>query len=249
EEAARRARRPEDREHGPGCIGQRVPRTPGAAPLSRQHGTPRAGHDPGRGQGLRRRCGCRVAGRPRRRRPGETHLQAARLWRAEARALAADHALVPVYREVLADMLTPVLAYTLLCPTGEPGFLLESVEGGERLARYSFIGSRPVELDLGDGNPLPALVRVAGESVAPVSGLPRFHGGAVGYLGYETARHFEHLPVADGPAPPMPESAFLKAEDLALFDHVTRRLKLMTIHRPAAEDYDEAVARVDRMEK
>ena len=169
--------------------------------------------------------------------------------RAEARALAADHPLVPVYREILADMLTPVRAYALLCPAVEPGFLLESVEGGERLARYSFIGSRPVELDLGDGNPLPALVQVASESVAPVSGLPRFHGGAVGYLGYETARHFEHLPVADGPAPAMPESAFLKAEDLAVFDHVTRRLKLMTIHRPAIEDYDEAVARVDRMEK
>jgi anthranilate synthase component 1 len=154
-----------------------------------------------------------------------------------------------VYREVLADMLTPVRAYTLLCPAGEPGFLLESVEGGERLARYSFIGSRPVELDLGDGDPLPALVQVASESVAPVPGLPRFHGGAVGYLGYETARHFEHLPVADGPAPPMPESAFLKAEDLAVFDHVTRRLKLMTIHRPGVEEYDDAVARVDRMEK
>jgi len=169
--------------------------------------------------------------------------------RAEARALAANHGLVPVYREVLADMLTPVRAYALLCPAGEPGFLLESVEGGERLARYSFIGSRPLELDLGDGDPLPALLRVATESVAPVPGLPRFHGGAVGYLGYETARHFEHLPVADGPAPPMPESAFLKAEDLAVFDHVTRRLKLMTIHRPAAEDYDEAVARVGRMEE
>jgi anthranilate synthase component 1 len=154
-----------------------------------------------------------------------------------------------VYREVLADMLTPVRAYTLLCPAGEPGFLLESVEGGERLARYSFIGSRPVELDLGDGDPLPALVQVASESVAPVPGLPRFHGGAVGYLGYETARHFEHLPVADGPSPPMPESAFLKAEDLAVFDHVTRRLKLMTIHRPGVEEYDDAVARVDRMEK
>src|SRR5437773_10722502 len=121
--------------------------------------------------------------------------------REAARGLASEFALIPVYREVLADMLTPVRAYTLLCPPGEPGFLLESVEGGERLARYSFIGSRPVELDLGDGDPLPALVRVASEHVAPVPGLPRFHGGAVGYLGYETARHFEHLPVADGPAP------------------------------------------------
>src|ERR1051326_1231751 len=169
--------------------------------------------------------------------------------RAEARALAADHALIPVYREVLADMLTPVRAYTLLCPAGEPGFLLESVEGGERLARYSFIGSRPVELDLGDSNPLPALLRVAEEATAPVRGVPRFHGGAVGFLGYETARHFEHLPVAGGPSPAMPEAAFLKAEDLAVFDHVTRRLQLLTIHRPGVEDYDAAIARIDRMEK
>src|SRR2546429_9118458 len=57
--------------------------------------------------------------------------------REEARALSANHRLIPVYREVLADMLTPVRAYTLLCPADQPGFLLESVEGGERLARYS----------------------------------------------------------------------------------------------------------------
>ncbi|HVH62573.1 MAG TPA: anthranilate synthase component I, partial [Candidatus Dormibacteraeota bacterium] len=57
--------------------------------------------------------------------------------RDDARALAKDFALIPVYREVLADMLTPVRAYTQLCPPDEPGFLLESVEGGERLARYS----------------------------------------------------------------------------------------------------------------
>src|SRR5215469_16105974 len=169
--------------------------------------------------------------------------------RDQARALANDYALIPVFREVLADMLTPVRAYTLLCPAAEPGFLLESVEGGERLARYSFIGSRPTELDLGDGDPLPALGRVAAEATAPVAGVPRFHGGAVGYVGYETARHFEHLPAADGPSPPMPEASFLKAEDLAVFDHVTRRLKLLTIHRPGVEDYDDAVARVDRMEK
>jgi anthranilate synthase component 1 len=169
--------------------------------------------------------------------------------REDARALARDHSLIPVYREVLADMLTPVRAYTLLCPPGTPGFLLESVEGGERLARYSFIGFEPRPLDLGDGDPLAALRSVATEATAPVPGIPRFHGGAVGYLGYETARHFERLPLAEGPPPPMPESAFLKAEDLAVFDHVTRRLKLLTIHRPEREDYDAAVDRIDRMEK
>jgi anthranilate synthase component 1 len=169
--------------------------------------------------------------------------------REEARALAADHALIPVFREVLADMLTPVRAYSLLCPPGTPGFLLESVEGGERLARYSFIGFQPKPLELAPDDPLAALRSVAAEVTAPVKGVPRFHGGAVGYLGYETARHFERLPVAAGPPPPMPESAFLRADDLAVFDHVTRRLKLLTIHRPDREDYAAAVGRIDEMEK
>jgi len=169
--------------------------------------------------------------------------------RDDARALAAGYSLIPVYREVLADMLTPVRAYTLLCPPGEPGFLLESVEGGERLARYSFIGFQPRPLPMDERNPLDSLAAVAGEETAPVKGVPRFHGGAVGYLGYETARHFEKLPVAKGAAPPLPESAFLRAEDLAVFDHVTRRLKLLTIYRPDREEYEEAVARIDGMER
>jgi anthranilate synthase component I len=167
--------------------------------------------------------------------------------RDEARALARDYRLIPVYREVLADMLTPVRAYSLLCPPGQPGFLLESVEGGERLARYSFIGAQGRRLELGDGNPLDELAAVAGEETAPVKGVPRFHGGAVGYLGYETARHFEKLPVAKGAPPPMPESSFVRAEDLAVFDHVTRRLQLLTIFRPDREEYDDAVRRIDQM--
>ena len=169
--------------------------------------------------------------------------------REEARALARDHSLIPVYREVLADMLTPVRAYTLLCPPGTPGFLLESVEGGERLARYSFIGSEPKPLVLDVDDPLAALRAMAAEVTAPVKGIPRFHGGAVGYLSYETARHFERLPLAHGAPPPMPETAFLRAEDLAVFDHVTRRLKLLTIHRPDREDYDAAIQRIDEMSK
>src|SRR5487761_418915 len=152
--------------------------------------------------------------------------------REDSRALALDYKLIPVYREVLADMLTPVRAYTLLCPPGSPGFLLESVEGGERQARYSFIGFEPRALDLGEGDPMPALRAVAAEATAPVGGIPRLQGGAVGYRGYEPARHFERLPLAEGAPPPMPESAFLRAEDLAVFDHVTRRLKLLTIFRP-----------------
>jgi anthranilate synthase component I len=167
---------------------------------------------------------------------------------AEARVLAADYPLIPVHRELLADLLTPVRAYALLCPPGEPGFLLESVEGGERLARYSFVGHRPRPFEVGAGDPLPALREVASARVAPAAGLPGFIGGAVGYLGYEVARKFERLPEAAGPAPDLPESSFLLAEDLAVFDHVTHRLKLVTIHRPDQEEYAAAVARLDAME-
>src|SRR5579859_6603080 len=168
--------------------------------------------------------------------------------REESRALAKSHALIPVYREVLADMLTPVRAYTLLCPAGEPGFLLESVEGGERLARYSYVGYKPRRFDLGAGDPLVALRSVVDETPAQVEGLPRFSGGAVGYLGYEAARYFERLPAPEAPGPPVPESAFLLAEDLVIFDHVTRRLKLLTMHRPERERYADAVWRLDAME-
>ncbi|HEY4028686.1 MAG TPA: anthranilate synthase component I family protein [Candidatus Dormibacteraeota bacterium] len=164
-------------------------------------------------------------------------------------ALARDQPLVPVQRELLADMLTPVSAYSRLCPPGHLGFLLESVEGGERLARYSFIGYRPEPLDLGDGDPLPALARIAGQR--PVSGpgpMPRFLGGAVGFLGYEVARHFERLPAGEGQPPPLPESAFMLAENVAVFDHVTQRLRLFTLHRPDREPYGAALVRLDEME-
>src|SRR2546423_11250692 len=129
--------------------------------------------------------------------------------REQAWELARSHRLIPVYREVLADMLTPVRAYTLLCPADRPGFLLESVEGGERLARYSFIGSQPAPLDTGEGSPLPAMHQVSSEIAAPVPGLPRFIGGAVGYLRYASPRHLPRLPPAQSAPPPLPPSAFL----------------------------------------
>jgi anthranilate synthase component I len=168
---------------------------------------------------------------------------------AEAHALGRRHALVPIVRELLADALTPVQAYRLLCGEDEPGFLLESVLGGEHLGRYSFIGYMPRPLDLGVGDPLPAVERVARESVAPLRGLPRFVGGAVGYFGYETARHFERLPAADGPPPALPESAFLRAEDLVVFDHVRQVLLLLTLHRPGTEPYEAALARLGGIEE
>src|SRR5258708_16360637 len=104
-------------------------------------------------------------------------------------------------------MLTPVRAYPRLSPPGTPGFLLESVEGGERLARYSFIGFEPKHLDLAPDDPLAALRAVAAEVTAPVKGVPRFHGGAGGSLGHQTPPPFPRPPPAPGAPPPPPPSA------------------------------------------
>src|SRR5437588_12791296 len=125
--------------------------------------------------------------------------------REEARALGSQFALIPVYREVLADMLTPVRAYSLLCPPGEPGFLLESVEGGERLARYSFIGVQSRDLDLGGGNRLVALATLAEEQTAPVKGVPRSDARAVGRLASDSTRRIDPLAIARGYAPSIHE--------------------------------------------
>ena len=163
-------------------------------------------------------------------------------------SIANGQPLVPVRRELLADMLTPVSAYARLCPPGQLGFLLESVEGGERLARYSYIGYQPEPLDLGTGSPMPALERVIAQKPVAGPGLPRFLGGAVGFIGYESARHFERLPAGAGPSPSLPENAFMVAENVAVFDHVTQRLELLTLHRPDREPYGAALLRLDEME-
>ncbi|MFJ7208105.1 anthranilate synthase component I family protein [Streptomyces sp. NPDC098789] len=161
--------------------------------------------------------------------------------------LAARHAFVPLYIELLSDTLTPVTAFARLCGPDETGLLLESVIGTDTsvaVARYSYIAHRTRPLPLGDGDPLLALQPLAERDVARLPGLPPFHGGAVGYLGYESARHFERLPSAPRPGPDMPESVFLQADDLVVFDHATRRVLITTLHDTAAESYEDAVARI-----
>ncbi|HUO49306.1 MAG TPA: chorismate-binding protein [Acidimicrobiales bacterium] len=133
--------------------------------------------------------------------------------REEFHALVGLHRMVPVWREVVADLITPVAAF-LRIVGDEPGFLLESVEGGERWGRYSFVGRRPiatvvardgavrVEGDLslpagaeGGAGVLRALEALLGAYSAPVlPGLPPLHSGIVGYLGYDVVREVEHLP-------------------------------------------------------
>src|SRR5436190_7510282 len=114
----------------------------------------------------------------------------------QVKGMAGQGNVVPVYREVVADLETPVSAY-LKVKRGPYSFLLESVEGGERLARYSFIGTEPYRvLRTGEGTPGglgDPLVQIEDElrrfSPVKVSGLPRFTGGAVGFLAYEVARY------------------------------------------------------------
>jgi anthranilate synthase component 1 len=112
----------------------------------------------------------------------------------EVKKLKKQGNLMPVYREIKADLETPVSAY-LKIAHGSYSFLLESVEGGERLARYSFLGTEPARIISTDNrNSVDPLRLIDKEfkkyQTVPIEGLPRFHGGMVGYLSYEVARYF-----------------------------------------------------------
>jgi anthranilate synthase component 1 len=155
----------------------------------------------------------------------------------EAKALASQGNVVPVYREVMADLETPVSAY-LKVARGKHSFLLESVEGGERLARYSFIGTEPYRVLRTGGNavnnetPGDPLVQIEDElrrfKPVAVAGLPRFHGGAVGYMAYECARYYEKLPMPDADPQGFAEAIFLFTDTLLVFDHLQHKIKVVS---------------------
>jgi len=162
--------------------------------------------------------------------------------------------LVPVYREMMADLETPVSAY-LKIARGNYSFLLESVEGGERLARYSFIGTEPSRvIRTGRENHVDPLTLIEKEfqhyRPVPVSGLPRFHGGIVGYLSYEVARYFEELPAPDNDPLGLPESILMLADTLLVFDHLTHKIKIVAhahLDGDVAQAYRQATEKIDRM--
>jgi len=171
----------------------------------------------------------------------------------EVRRLKNHGNLVPVCRDIQADLETPVSAY-LKIARGNYSFLLESVEGGERLARYSFIGTEPLlVLRTGDEKTVDPLILVEKElaQFRPVSiaGLPRFHGGMVGYLSYEVARHFERLPCPVQDPQGLPESVFMLAGTLLVFDHVTHKIKVVSHAHLGDGDVDtayrEATCKID----
>ena len=163
-----------------------------------------------------------------------------------------DGNLVPIYREIVADLETPVSAF-LKINRGGNSFLLESVEGGQRLARYSFIGTDPYRMLTTKGenkiDPLPLIAEELSKyKIVPISGLPRFCGGAVGYLSYETVTRFEELPSPDHDPLGLPESLFMLVDTMLVFDHVTHKIKVLShVHLDGdiEEAYQEAVDRID----
>ena len=115
---------------------------------------------------------------------------------------------------------------------GPYSFLLESVEGGENLGRYSFIGTEPYRVYAGrheDGDPLDVVQQeLARFQSVEVPGLPKFHGGAVGYLGYEAVTHFEpRVPLAGNDPLGLPESWLMFTDTILVFDHVKHRIKVV----------------------
>ena len=178
--------------------------------------------------------------------------------------------LIPVYREVLADMETPVSVLMKL-RSREGAFLLESVEGGEKWGRYTFLGSDPkVVLTVrGDeviikengkslhykhkGDPLKFLRELMDRyRPATVEGCPRFYGGAVGFLGYDMARYFERLPVSAAADLKTDDATFLLTDTMFIFDNVRHTIKVVACAVTGDNDdldsvYGDCMARIDEM--
>lgn len=176
---------------------------------------------------------------------------------------------MPVYREILADLETPVSAF-LKINHGKYSYLLESVEGGEQIAQFSFLGvdpsvifrskGRTVEISR-DGDlctfesddPLESLRDLmASYELVPDPNLPRFHGGAVGYVGYDMVRFIEDLPDTTPDELELPDCQFMVTDTILIFDHVNHKIKVVTnavVSGPPEEAYQRAIDKIDALVK
>jgi len=193
-------------------------------------------------------------------------------------AFARQGNLVPVYKEIYGDLETPVAAYMKLSARARYAFLLESVEGGEKLARYSFLardpelvlrakgrkagiiryvrGKRREEIRTFERSPL-ELVRelISHYKFVNIPGLPRFSGGFVGYLSYDTVRFFEKVPSQKPDDLDLPDVVLMMAKDLVIFDHLHHTIKVVAcVETDAGESrvslrakYRAAMGRIDRL--
>ncbi len=175
--------------------------------------------------------------------------------------------LIPVYTEIMADLETPVSAFMKLSDNSH-AYLLESVEGGTRMGRYSFLGFAPERVvtiqgdrgvvtgrngeteELEPGRPLEGLMEIIASHTLPVStDVPPFCGGAVGYLSYDTVRRFERIP--DGNEDPLdaPDACFMLADRYLIFDRVTHRLRVVANARINGSPEEAYATAVDNIQK
>ncbi|MEO5360547.1 MAG: anthranilate synthase component I [Nitrospirota bacterium] len=177
--------------------------------------------------------------------------------------------LIPVYKEILADAETPVSAFYKI--KKEYSFLLESVMGGEKWARYSFLGVSPLRIfkssgttietiDLQSGGSCISSTMVADDpigalreelntySAVTLSSLPRFYGGLVGFMGYENVQFFERLNITDKPSLGLPDMFFMTMDTVLIFDNLKQVIKVVaSAHLDSTPEaaYKEATAKID----
>ncbi len=190
--------------------------------------------------------------------------------RKEFLALAREHTLVPVCRTLAADLETPVSAFLRAAWPERECFLLESVENGEQVGRYTFIGLAPFKRIVARGRDITitegkkvveidddifAVLRraLSGHKPARLKGLPPFTAGAVGFFSYDAVRQIERLPVLAKDELGVPDACLLFFDEVLAFDHVRKEIWLVatadvTRGKPA-DAYDKAVDRLDRLER
>jgi len=176
--------------------------------------------------------------------------------------------LIPVYAEILADMETPVSSFSKI-EASDYAYLLESVEGGERIGRYSFLGSNPSlvfrskgrNIEIIEGKkarkfktklaPLAELNKLLSKyKFVNVKGLPRFCGGFVGYMGYDMVRFFEKIPDKNRDTLNLHDSIFMLTDTILIFDHVDHKIKIVSnahVRGHPSMSYDEAARKIKRI--
>ncbi|MBB5056642.1 anthranilate synthase component 1 [Granulicella aggregans] len=186
------------------------------------------------------------------------------------KALSKVHTLIPVYRTVTADLETPVSAFLRIAAEAPEAFLLESVEGGERVGRYTFIGIEPYKKMVSRGTSIVAeegrkrrsfegdifeelKAALSGHTPARLPGLPPFTAGAVGFFSYDVVRQIEKLPSLAKDELGVPDACLMFFDQVIAFDHVKKEIHLMVtadLTRQAKEGaYERAERRLNKLEK
>ena len=184
--------------------------------------------------------------------------------------LASAHTLVPVFRTLTADVETPVTAFLRLAADEPECFMLESVEGGENVGRYTFIGIQPYKRIVARGTSLEVTENgktrkvegnifslwkeaIEGHSPARVSGLPPFTAGAVGFFAYDVVRQIEQLPEQTVDDLGLPDACLMFFDEVLAFDHVKKEILLIVTadvrKQKSQAAYEDAVKRLAQLER